>query len=247
MGLRVLSPLSALKILPSACRDASKQRNIAEHQGSDLSCRVTGPRAAAVCIIISYLALDVQRLETVSALCHPSLPGNNPHQTLSQCTDATALMASLHPGNGEGESRDQTSLQRMWPSPALLLYLLITIVLQSYFMYLWRQDQPLHFHLTHFHFISAFWFDWISLNALRLAVPAIPFIAPHTGSISTAASLVAPHDCYFPAVMKVVSLPLSATIVYSPQWCVHEKTNRLVLNPFQRALLRRASKSGSSD
>lgn len=78
-------------------------------------------------------------------------------------------------------------------------------------------------------------------------MPAIPFITLHTGSISTAASLVAPHDCYFPAVVEVVSLPFSATTVSASQLCMQEKMNHLVPNPFRPALLRHASKSGSSD
>ena len=48
---------SALKILPSVCRDASKQCNIIGCQGSDLSCQVTGPHAAVACITISSFGI----------------------------------------------------------------------------------------------------------------------------------------------------------------------------------------------
>lgn len=57
MGLRVPNPLSALQILPSACRDTSKRRNSAQHQWSDLSCQATGPHAAVVCIIVSSVGI----------------------------------------------------------------------------------------------------------------------------------------------------------------------------------------------
>lgn len=65
----------------------------------------------------------------------------------------------------------------LWLSPAFLLYLLITVVLQSYFMYMWRQDQPLHFHLTYFHFLSTFRSYQMSLSTPCSA--ALPFMPTH--------------------------------------------------------------------
>lgn len=131
-GLWVLSPLSALTILPSIRRGASKQRGIAERWGSDLSCHMTDPHAAG-------FGLRHYTFSTLMLSRSPATPPAsqwNPHQTRSQCTGATALLANLRPGNPDGERGDQAPLQGMWPSSALLLYPLITIVLQSNFMYL---------------------------------------------------------------------------------------------------------------
>lgn len=67
----------------------------------------------------------------------------------------------------------------MWLSPAFLLYPLITVILQSYFMYM-RQDQPLPFHLTNFHSISTFWPDRMSLSTpCSAALPFIPTYKQH--------------------------------------------------------------------
>ena len=133
MGLQVLSPLSVLTILPSISRGAGKQCNIAELRGSDLSCHVTGPYAAGSLhyrLVLWHYTFSTLTLSQSRATppCQPTQP--------TPCTDATALLANLHPGHGEGERRDQASLQGMWPSPVFLLYPLITIVLQSNFMYL---------------------------------------------------------------------------------------------------------------
>lgn len=172
-------------------------------------------------------ALHVQHLDAVSVPCHPSCQPARPTLNKEQMhgchcpAGPPPLWEPWRWKKGPGTFARDAAEFSVTPLP------FNHYCSAKQFHVLVKTRSALHFHLTHFDFISAFWFDRISLNALCLAVPAIPFITPHTGSILTAASLVAPHDCYFLVVMKVVSLPLSATVVYSPQWCVHEKTNRL--------------------
>lgn len=116
------------------------------------------------------LALHIQHLDAAWILCHPSLPANTSHT--DHWAEAGMPLPSWPPS-----TLGMVKVKALWLSPAFLLYPLVTIVLQSYFMHMWRQDQPLHFHLTYFHFISTYWFDWMSLSTPCSA--ALPFIPAH--------------------------------------------------------------------
>lgn len=147
---------------------------MAKCQARDLSCHLTGPHAAGTfhyCLVLWHCTSSTLVLpeSCASPSCQPT------HHTLTTepRPDATAFLATSTLG--------MVKVKALWLSPAFLLYPLITVVLQTYFMYMWRQDQPLHFHLTRFHFISTFWSDQMSLSTPCSA--ALPFIPTHKQDI----------------------------------------------------------------